>query len=164
MHPDLERSQFIDHIQRLQQELERLRLDPGRREMGQIAKLKERLERMAADNATLRARLNGRDGERAKRLAEDNRQLRTRLAHRTLKSGEVLQVAEGLGCRNPHGNLGSLSYAEAVEMHEAQAASGVIAKAAGVALCTLSNWRKANGWEHRWVRRVACGSDTSEAQ
>jgi cell shape-determining protein MreC len=77
MHHDLERARFIDHLTKLQQELERLRMDPGRRELRQIetlkahnAELKSRLvrigslraqiERLESDNAVLRARLDGR--------------------------------------------------------------------------------------------------------
>lgn len=145
MHPDLERAQFIDHIQTLQQEIERLRMDPGRRELSQNARLKERCDRLTADNAVLRARLSGR-------------------TTRVLSNGQAVQVVTGEGCRNPHGGLGSLSYAEVVRMHLEQLDSAAIAAAAGVHHSSLSRWRKVNQYVQVWAKRVACGSTSLPAQ
>ncbi len=85
MHPDLERERFIEHLTKLNQELERLRVSPGRRELRQVetlkrhnAELKSRLahigslkaqiERLESDNAVLRARLEGRPTSGGRRL------------------------------------------------------------------------------------------------
>jgi hypothetical protein len=138
MHPDLERERFIDHIQKLQQELERLRMDPGRREMKQIDRIKERMERLTADNAVLRSRLAGRTA--------------------VLAGAQPVRVASGDGCRQPNTGLGSLSYAEVVRLHVDQLDSAGIAAAAGVHHSSLSRWRKVNQYVQVWTKRVACGS------
>jgi hypothetical protein len=139
MHHDLERARFIDHIQKLQQELERLRMDPGRRELRQIDRLRERLERLTADNAVLRSRLAGR-----------------------IKVLTGAPPAPGK-CQAPHGGLGSLSHAEVEAMHVDQLDSAAIVAAAGVSAPSLSRWRKAHGYVMVWTRR-ACGSNSLPAQ
>ena len=142
MHPDLERERFIDHIQRLQQELARLRMEPSRREMGQIERLKERCDRLASDNAVLRARMSGR-------------------AMRTLSSGQAVPIASGEGCRVPNGGLGTLTHAEVAALHVRQLDSAAIAAAAGVHHSSLSRWRKANSYVLVWAKR-ACGSPAQQ--
>lgn len=143
MHPDLERERFIAHLVRLQQEIERLRMDPDRRELRTIQSLKEKVERLEADNAVLRSRLSG----------------RPRVVTKVLTGGQAVPVVCGEGCRYPKAGLGELTYAQMTELHVRQLDSAAIAALAGVHHATLSRWRKANSYVMIWTQRVACGSN-----
>lgn len=160
MHPDLERERFLAHIETLREQLDLHESSP-KEDRRRLAEMRARVEKVEAQNAVLSARLAGSEAS-VETLAARQSAIVERLA------GAASPVPGDIkGCRRPQSGIGSLSFAQIVEMHRRQIDRAAIAAAAGVNPTTISRWRIANDYVMMYAPRVqgnTAGSEPAEGQ